>query len=437
MEIPSHVDSHYAALAGNVPVRAALAGEVSCDVCVVGGGLAGLTCAEDLARAGMNVVLLEGRRIGWGASGRNGGFVSAGFAADWNDVLARVDLDHARKLHALSQSGVDYVRSVLMDEGCGDLIQGQGGLLLHRSGNLAKIEKSVRQTQIMFGEDREIISGFELRKLVNSDTYVAGVKKKNTFHIDPLGYANLLAKRAERQGAQLFESSMVNALQRVGDEWLTTTAQGRVTARHVVLATSAYGTPFAPLRRAVVPVSTYVMVSKPAGELLRSVITFPGTISDTRRAGDYYRLIGQEDDTRLLWGGRITTRKSEPVRLAEALLGDILAIYPQLEGLEVERAWSGWMGYARHKMPLIGQFWPQKSPNLWALTAFGGHGLNTTAMGGLLVSGAIARGEAVHALFSPWQPVTTGGLFGQAAVQASYFAMQAQDWWAEWRMSRR
>lgn len=433
MMIPSHVDSHYAAQAEAWPLRAPVFGQISCDVCIIGGGLAGLTCADELARAGKNVVLLEAQRVGWGASGRNGGFVSPGFAADWSDVLKRVDLDHAKKLYALSVEGFQHVETVLRDANRLDVIQGHGGLALRRSGTLAEAQDVAQQQRDMLDAARDVISGDELKRLVNSDRYVAGILKPDAYHIDPLAYANILAARAEEAGAQLFEQTRAMRVERRSDLWEIITDGGRIVAGHVVMAGSAYGMPFAPLRRAVVPVSTYVMVSQKAPDLLANAITFRGTISDNRRAGDYYRLVGNGADTRLLWGGRITTRRSEPRKLAQTLLSDITTIYPQLAELKVERAWSGWMGYARHKMPLIGPLWPKSAPNMWALTAFGGHGLNTTAMGGRIVARSIADGSQEHRLFAPWKPVTIGGPFGQAAVQASYFAMQIQDAFAEWR----
>jgi len=170
-----------------------------------------------------------------------------------------------------------------------------------------------------------------------------------------------------------------------------------------------------------------VVASKPLGQKLDGVIDFRGTMSDTRRAGDYFRIVGEGEARRLIWGGRITTRRSEPKKLAQILATDIAQVFPQLDGLEIEHAWSGLMGYPRHKMPLIGQFWPKKHSNLWSCTGFGGHGLNTTAMGGRIIREAITRTSDRIDLFKDYKPVWTGGPIGRAAAQLSYWNMQRLD----------
>ena len=129
----------------------------------------------------------------------------------------------------------------------------------------------------------------------------------------------------------------------------------------------------------------------------------------------------------LIWGGRITTRQSEPLQLARMLKSDIVKIFPQLEKLDVDRAWSGLMGYARHKMPLIGELWPNSNQGVWACTGFGGHGLNTTAMGGVLVANALANKSEDWRLFDAFAPQWTGGTLGRIGVQLCYWNMQFRD----------
>ena len=181
------------------------------------------------------------------------------------------------------------------------------------------------------------------------------------------------------------------------------------------------------LERAVLPVATYVVTSESMPDRLAEAIRYPGCIGDTRRAGDYYRLV--DGGTRLLWGGRITTRRSEPSQLANMLKRDILAIYPQLGDFEIERAWSGLMGYCVHKMPILAQM----EEGLWAATATGGHGLNSTATIGLLAAEAMAGSSDRYKLFAPFKAQWGGGPLGRVGTQLAYWWLQGLDWLEEKR----
>jgi glycine/D-amino acid oxidase-like deaminating enzyme len=203
-------------------------------------------------------------------------------------------------------------------------------------------------------------------------------------------------------------------------------AEGQARVRHVVYCVSSLDRKLhRQTGRAVLPVVTYIAVTRP---LEQHVIRTRSAVSDSRRAGNYYRLI---DDGRLLWGGAITTRLSEPGLLAARMKSDMVSVFPELGDPQIDHAWAGLMGYARHFMPLIGS----DGQGQWWATAFGGHGMNTTAMGGMLVARAIAAHDDEYLRFAPYAPVWAGGPFGRAAVQASYWYMQLRDRLDEWRAS--
>jgi gamma-glutamylputrescine oxidase len=414
-----HVNSFYAATLTDEVSFPQLNESLEVDVCVVGAGLAGLTTARELARAGKSVALIEANRVGWAASGRNGGFVLPGFALGQKSIAARVGYGQAQDLYDLSVAGADYVRRSIEELQLQDIIHGEGYLSLVRFGNGPEFQEQAETDPKAAYLDKDA-----LREFLSTETYTAGLLEPEGFHIHPLRYARGLAQDASLKGASVFENSRVTNLVQQGGGWVCSTGTGRIISSDVVLTTSAYNGPLAKLERAVLPVATYVMASEPLGERLDEVIRFTGCLSDTRRAGDYYRVVGSGDDKRLLWGGRITTSKSEPLKLAEMLKRDILAIYPQLGDFNVDYAWSGLMGYARHKMPLIGQV----KPGLWVGTAFGGHGLNTTAMAGLVISGAISTGQEDYRLFEPFQLSWGGGAVGRIATQLEYWRLKALDW---------
>jgi gamma-glutamylputrescine oxidase len=199
------------------------------------------------------------------------------------------------------------------------------------------------------------------------------------------------------------------------------TGQARITAETVVYCMSAHDRHLAGAAgRAVLPVATYVGVTEELGDRAALAIATEAAVSDTRRSGDYYRRVA---GGRILWGGRITTRVSEPRQLAAEMKQDMLGVFPQLGHPSMEFAWSGIMSYAIHKMPIIAEL----VPGQWAATAFGGHGLNTTAMAGLLIARAIAEKDDEWRRFAAFGTPWTGGLAGRIGVQLSYWRMQLQD----------
>ena len=205
--------------------------------------------------------------------------------------------------------------------------------------------------------------------------------------------------------------------------------RGEIAARHVVLAGNAdLGRVQPRIARAVLPVATYVAVTAKIGPGLAEAIRWKGAISDTRRAGDYYRIV---DGDRLLWGGRITTDTREPPRLREMMRRDILSVYPQLSDIRIDYAWPGIMGYAPHMMPQVGEI----EPGLWVCSAFGGHGLAQTAAGADALAAAIAGEDDRYKLFQPFGTRWAGGPIGRIATQLIYWGLQASDWWDEKRQA--
>ena len=400
-------------------------GEFDVDVAIVGAGLAGLTVARELVRAGKSVAVLESHRIAFGASGRNGGFVSAGFAQGADALVERLGLDHARALYRLSTEGVNYVADAIEDLKMSAVDPVYGNLNLRRYDDEHGVRAQIDTMMRVCDRPVDYWSIAKVRSHLKTNRYFQGLFDENAFHIHPLNYALLLAHAAQATGAQIFENSTVLEIHREANAFELRTASGHARAGQVVITGSAHlGRLYPAISSAVLPVATHVMVSAPLNERQLDTITFDGAITDTRRAGDYYRLLpdlGQ--GRRLLWGGRITTRRAEPKRLGALLKGDAVKIFPQLADMKVDYAWSGLMGYAVHKMPLIAEM----EPGLWACTAFGGHGLNTTAMGGVLIAQAISGGDDQYKLFAPFKARWGGGPFGRIATQGAYWHMQAID----------
>ncbi|HKS62682.1 MAG TPA: FAD-dependent oxidoreductase, partial [Xanthobacteraceae bacterium] len=411
----------YAATMVAVPERRTLTHDLDVDVCVIGAGLAGLTVAREVARRGWSVAVLEARQVAASASGRNGGSVSPGFSERIDAIVERVGLPRAKELWALSDAGVEYMRRQIAESEMPGVSARDGRLSVRRVDDEQALIDHAAMLRVDFGADVEAWPTDQVREVLRSPHYFQALHAPKAFHIHPLNYALGLAAAAEKDGARIFENTSALSLDPAGVRKRVATPKGTVRARHVVLAGSTgIGKVDAPIAETVQPVSTYVAVTAPIGERLFESVRYTGAISDTRRAGDYYRIVS---DDRLMWGGRISMRGSTPWRLKAALRSDILNVYPQLGAVEIEYAWSGVMAYAVHKMPQIGEL----AQGYWLAGAFGGHGLNTTAMAGEMIARAILEGDDRWRLFSPYELVWAGGRWGRAAAQTLLWSMQMRD----------
>jgi len=418
----THVETYYSPRSAAAAPRPALSGRLETEVCIVGGGLAGLTTALELARRGRGVCLLEARRIAWGASGRNGGFVGPGYSAPYRAIEGRVGADDARSLYRLSIEGARAVAANLEDLAVAGAERGDGLLSASRHEASAELQGRRDWLEREFGYRLEFRSRAEMREALVSTRYHQGLYNPEGFHFHPLNYARALGREIERLGGVIFEGSPTRALSRKGGVQVVVTPAGEVRAREAVIASGGYTGPLIPqLERSYLPIATYVMLTGPDEALIASAIRTTAGMGDNRRAGDYYRLV--DGGRRILWGGKITTRTSEPRRLARLLRQTMVSTYPQLKDLPVDIAWSGLMAYARHRMPQIGRL----PGGPWYCTAFGGHGVNTTAIGGRVVAEAITGESDRWRLFEPFGLTWNGALAGRAAVQATYWSMRAMD----------
>jgi gamma-glutamylputrescine oxidase len=426
--------SWYAATKVASPPRERLTVEADVDVCVIGGGLAGLTVAREVARRGWSVVVLEAHRLAWNASGRNTGFVLPGYAAPTEAMVARVGLDHARELWKLSEAGAEYVRSAVRGMPGTELSE-SGWLHVSKTGDDPTVQQTVDLLAGQFGAAVEAWSTEQVRVALRSPLYFNAVHYPRAFAIHPLNYALGLAADAEAAGARIYEQTAALELDPAGVRKRVVTTGERVRAAHVVLAGNVHVHDLAPeVGGTLSPVFTYVITTAPLGGRLAEAISYPGAVSDTELADNHYRIV---DGDRLIWSGRSTVWRDRPKRYLDALVGDIARAYPQLGPVKVEYAWTGTIGNTVHRMPQIGEL----SPGLWLLSGFGGHGLNTSAMGGELIARAIVDGDRTWRVFAPFEMVWAGGRVGRVAQQAYYWSFRMQEkldgWLARQREAKR
>jgi glycine/D-amino acid oxidase-like deaminating enzyme len=407
--------------------RSSLSRDLDVDVCVIGGGLAGLTVAREIARRNWSVALLEAKRIAWNASGRNGGFVMPGFAERIEAIINRVGLTRAKELWALSVEGLEYVR----DSNRGQSNPQEGFLRVSRTEDDGFV-RDAELLQTEFGADAVMWPTERVREVLRSSRYFKGLHWPAAFHLHPLNYALELAAAAEHDGARIFEGTQALAIDVEGVRKHVETPRGRVRARHLVLAGGPHlRSQLAPVASTVLQVATYIGTTGRLGERIFDAVRYSGGIADTRLGCDFYRVV---DRDRLLWGGGISTRTAAAPRgLASGISRRIRSVYPQLGPVEITYAWSGVMSYAVHKMPQIGEI----APGVWLAGAFGGHGVNTTAMAGTLIARAIVEHDDRWRLFSPYELVSTGGAFGRMAAQVLFITAQARETLQEVRSRRR
>jgi gamma-glutamylputrescine oxidase len=409
----------YEATRVEAPERPRLNFDLDVDVCVVGAGLAGLTAAREIAQRGWSVAVLEGGHVGWAASGRNTGFVLPGFGAHIDDIVERVGLDHAKQLWALSEQGVDYVRRTIADNALPGVDPKPGWLHISKTDNDNELRTFVERLR-WIGGDVEAWSSERVREVLPNPRYFSAVHYRNAFHIHPLNYALGLAALAEKAGARIFEDTPAVTLDSAGVRKRIATPNGMVRAGHVVLAGNIHlGNLMPRLAATLLPVSTYVIVTEPI-EGLQDVVRYQGAVSDTNRADNHYRIVGEN---RLQWSGRMRAWQAEPRWIGRGLTADIRRNFPALGKMEIAHLWRGTLGRTIHRMPQIGEV----ERGVWLASGFGGHGLNTSAMGGELVARGMVDNDQAWRLFAPYELVWAGGLLGSVLAQGVYWGSKPAD----------
>lgn len=396
--------------------RPRLSFDLDVDVCVVGGGLAGLTVAREVARRGWSVAVLEAERIASGASGRNCGIVLPGFAAGIERIVERVGIDHAKALWSLSEQGAAYIRAAIAETGMPGVAAVDGWLDVSRADDGDQALPTLALLGQEFGADVEGWPIERVREVLKTDHYFHAVHYPSAFHIHPLNYARGLAAAAEQAGARIFENTAAIEIDPAGVRKRVMTPSARVRAAHVVMTGQAHLGGLVPrLAETVLPVFSCVAVTAPLGDRLADAITYSGAVSDSRLANHHYRIV---DGDRLMWAGGAGLWSRNPLKMAKGFRADIARTYPQLGAVEIAHAWTDVTSFTLHRMPQVGEV----SAGVWLASAFGGHGLNAAAMAGELIARAIVEGDDRWRLFLPYELVWAGGTAGRTLAQLGYWS---------------
>ena len=386
MTAQPHVESYYAATAHPAPERPVLDGTVRADVCVVGAGYTGISAALNLAERGYSVVVLEGARVGWGASGRNGGQASTAFACDMSKVRAWVGPENARRLFDFCEEAkgiiADRVARHRID--C-DLVWSHF-VAANKPRHLDELRQVQAEWAETYGYDRtEVVERDRLHEHVDSDRYVGGLYDPGSGHLHPLNYCLGLARAAEQAGATICEDSAVVRLETEGTRPIAHTAAGRVEADYLLLCGNAYLGDLVPaLRRKIMPVGTYIGATAPlGGNRAKTLMPSNAAVCDSNFVLNYFRLAA---DSRLLFGGRVSYSTIMPPNLPRAMRAKMLQVFPQLDDQQFEYAWGGYVGITMERTPHMGRL----GDRVFFAQGFSGHGVALTGVAGKMLAEAVA-----------------------------------------------
>jgi glycine/D-amino acid oxidase-like deaminating enzyme len=386
-----HIASYYAASAGTPPERSPLTGAISADVCVIGGGFTGVNTALELAERGVSVVLLEAQRIGWGASGRNGGQLIRGLGHDVSGVERWVGKEGVHYLEQAGFESVDIVRQRVQKYGI-DCDMRWGYCDLANTPAHFKGLQEEQQTLAAQGYPHEVrlVEKDALSQVVGSSVYQGGLIDMGSGHLHPLKLILAEARLAEEMGAVIHEASPVQRIVH-GPQIQVFTDRGQVTANRIVLACDAFLNKLEPaLTGKLLPAGSYVIATEPLGEeRARSLIPQNMALCDQRVALDYYRLSA---DNRLLFGGACNYSGRDPKNIADYMRPKMERVFPQLKGVGIDFQWGGMIGISANRFPQIGSV--ANKPNVYYAQGYSGHGLNVTHFAARVLAQAIADNDS-------------------------------------------
>ncbi|MCI2399153.1 FAD-binding oxidoreductase [Aliiroseovarius subalbicans] len=377
-------DSWYAASADHPGPYGPAEGEMSCDVCIIGAGFTGLSAALHMAEKGLNVVLLEAHRVGFGASGRNGGQVGTGQRVEQDELEEMVGKDRARALWDLSLESVQLVRDLVAAHAPeAEFVDG----ILHADHRARFVPEShdyARKLQDEYGYDLiRPVDRDEMHHLCGSPAYHGGTLDMGGGHVHPLRYAFGLARAADSAGARICETSRVTGVDQ-GDPATVRTDKAVIKAGHVLWACNGYlGHAEGHVATRVMPINNYILATEPLDEsFARDLIRENHAVADSKFVINYFRL---SEDNRMLFGGAESYGYRFPKDIRKLVSKPMLEIYPQLKGTRIDFAWGGTLGITMNRMPHFARL----SGNILSASGYSGHGVAMATLGGKLAAEAL------------------------------------------------
>ncbi len=415
---PRHVNSWYAASANDKQPRGVLQGNLETDVCIIGAGFTGISAALELSERGYSVIVLEAERIGFGASGRNGGQIVNGYSRDLKTIAGRYGHEKAVQLGAMSLEGGEIIRNRIAryDIDCA-LVEG-GFFAAFTDKQMRAMEAHKNHWESHGHPGLEMVSRSEVERYVKTDRYAGGMIDRLGGHIHPLNLVLGEAAAATALGAQIFEGSRVISVNE-GEKQTVRTPEGTVTAVYVLVCGNAYLSPLLPaINSRMMPVSSQVMATEPLGaSLIGELLPANYCVEDANYILDYYR---RTADNRLLYGGGIGYGGNDPKDLTSVIRPNMLKTFPQLKDVRIDYAWSGNFALTLTRIPHVGRL----ADKIYFSHGDSGHGVTTTHLLGKIL-GEVVAGHAER--FDVWSSLPNLPFPGGKALRVPLTALGA--WW--------
>ncbi|NIV16827.1 MAG: FAD-dependent oxidoreductase [Woeseiaceae bacterium] len=399
-----HANSYYAATANEATDYAPLHGDQAADVCVIGAGFTGISSALHLVERGYNVRVVEANKVGWGASGRNGGQLIGGIAGEKN-VARHHGRDVEEIFGSLRWEGHDIIRQRVDRYGieC-DLKYGYLDVAI-KPRHMRDMEADYeRLEKAGFPYEFRILSRQETRDAIGTDAYIGALLNMGNGHLHPLNLCIGEAKAAVSLGATIYEQSPVMRIEK-GSKAKVITDHGTVTADAVIIAGNAYHVLEREIRGIMFPVNSFIVATEPLSpEVVAEINPHDVAICDPNFVLQYYRLSA---DKRLLFGTRLNYFGDDPSVITRRHRRKIRRLYPRLADIRIDYAWGGTIGVPLNRVPQLGRI----SPNVFYCQGYSGHGVNVTHLAGRIMADAVAGTLEQFDLFAGVKPVVVPGAF--------------------------
>ena len=376
-----HVDSYYAESANDTTSYPQLSTDVEADVCIVGAGFSGLSTAIELAENGFKVVVVEAVRVGWAASGRNGGQILGGWKTGYDEMEKSWGLDAANMFANLSEEGKQIIYERASKYSINADIKKGFFLAAMNPSHMRDLDHyATDMNKWSYPHEIQMVNQQDMKQHIDSDAYVGGMYDMGKGHFHPLNFVLGEARAASSLGVEIFENSPVVKISG-GDEPTVFTQYGKVKAKQVVLAGNCYLGNVAPaLEKKIMPASTFVIATEPLGEArAKKLLPRNMAVCDMRHILDYYRLSA---DNRLLFGGKTIYSGASPKSIKKAMQKDMLKVFPQLADVKIDYAWGGHIDLAVNRMPHLGEY----TENVFYMQGFSGYGVVPTHIAGRVMA---------------------------------------------------